>query len=46
VRYGDTLTAIAWKFGVTTWELAQWNKLANPNYIYAGMVLKVCPPLY
>jgi hypothetical protein len=43
VRYGDTLYSIAWKFGVTVWQLTQWNHLANPNFIYAGMVLKVCP---
>lgn len=42
VRYGDTLYAIAWKFGVTTWQLQQWNGIKNPNYIYAGQLLKVC----
>ncbi|MBI4672721.1 MAG: LysM peptidoglycan-binding domain-containing protein [Chloroflexi bacterium] len=43
VRYGDTLYSIGWKFGVTVWQLTQWNHLVNPNYIYAGMVLEVCP---
>lgn len=43
VRYGDTLYSIAWRFGVTVWQLTQWNQLPNPNVIYAGMVLKVCP---
>ncbi len=43
VRYGDTLYSIAWRFGVTTWQLQQWNGIQNPNYIYAGTVLKVCP---
>ena len=42
VRYGDTLYGIAWKFGVTTWQLQQWNGIKNPNYIYAGTLLKVC----
>lgn len=42
VRYGDTLYSIAWKFGVTVWQLTQWNNLTNPNYIYAGSVLRVC----
>ncbi|HZQ05298.1 MAG TPA: LysM peptidoglycan-binding domain-containing protein [Anaerolineae bacterium] len=43
VQYGDNLSAIAWKFHVAVWQLVQWNHLSNPNYIYAGMVLKVCP---
>lgn len=42
IRYGDTLFGIAWKFGVTTWQLQQWNHIPNPNLIYAGMVIKVC----
>jgi hypothetical protein len=42
IRYGDTLYGIAWKFGVTTWQLQQWNHINNPNLIYAGMVIKVC----
>lgn len=44
VRYGDNLYGISWKFGVTIWQLQEWNHIDNPNYIYAGMVLKVCPP--
>lgn len=44
IRYGDTLTGIAWRFGVTTWQLQQWNNIPNPNMIYAGMVIRVCPP--
>lgn len=43
VRFGDTLYSIAWKYGVSVWQLAQWNNLADPNLIYAGMVLRVCP---
>ncbi|TAH52166.1 MAG: LysM peptidoglycan-binding domain-containing protein [Chloroflexota bacterium] len=43
IRYGDTLYSIAWRFGVTTWQLQQWNNIQNPNLIYAGMVIKVCP---
>lgn len=42
IRYGDTLYGIAWKFGVTTWQLQQWNNIPNPNYIYAGMTIRVC----
>jgi len=43
VRYSDTLSNIAWRFGVTVWDLMQWNHLTNPNLIYAGMVLRICP---
>lgn len=42
VQYGDTLAGIAWKFGVTTWQLQQWNNIQNPNAIYAGTLLRVC----
>jgi LysM repeat protein len=41
VRWGDTLYAIAWRFGVGYWELVAANNLANPNWIYAGQVLKI-----
>jgi hypothetical protein len=42
VRYGDTLYSIAWKFGVTVWQLQEWNGIKNPNHIYAGTLIKVC----
>lgn len=42
VRYGDTLYSIAWKFRVTPWQLQQWNNIKNPNYIYAGTLMRVC----
>jgi LysM repeat protein len=41
VRWGDTLTSIAWRFGVRLWDLAAANGLSNPNWIYAGQVLWV-----
>ncbi|RIK24080.1 MAG: hypothetical protein DCC52_12700 [Chloroflexi bacterium] len=37
------LAPTAWRFGVTVWQLMQWNNISNPNLIYAGMVLRVCP---
>ncbi len=44
VRYGDTLSAIAARFGVSTWALARANGIWNPNHIYAGQVLYIpCP---
>jgi putative chitinase len=41
VRYGETLTSIASRYGTTVWKLAQLNNLANPNIIYAGQRLLV-----
>ena len=41
VRYGDTLSGIAWRFGVSTWSIATANNLANPNVIYAGQLLYI-----
>ena len=41
VKSGDTLSAIAAKFGVTMSQLQQWNNISNINLIYVGQVLKV-----
>ena len=41
VRSGDTLGAIAAKFGTTTRVLVQLNGIANPSLIRAGAVLKL-----
>lgn len=41
VRSGDTLSAIARRFGTTVWALASINHIANPNLIFPGQVLKV-----
>jgi LysM repeat protein len=41
VKPGDTLSAIAAKFGTTYQELAKLNGIANPNKIYPGQVLKL-----
>ncbi len=44
VRWGDTLSSIAWRTGVSGWAIAQANGLYNPNYIYAGQSLYIpCP---
>lgn len=42
VRWGDSLSRIAWRYGDTVWGLASRNGIANPNYIRAGQVLYVC----
>ena len=41
VRWGDNLTSIAWRHGVTVWQLQQWNGISNPNRIYAGQTLVI-----
>lgn len=41
VRYGDTLSAIANRYGTSTSTLASINGISNPNWIYPGQVLKL-----
>jgi LysM repeat protein len=41
VRRGDTLSAIARRFGTTAAALARLNGIANPSLIYAGQVLRL-----
>lgn len=41
VQAGDTLSAIAAKYGTTWQALAAKNGLANPNLIYPGQVLSI-----
>ena len=41
VKTGDTLTAIAIKFGITVPALAAANNIANPNLIQVGQVLVI-----
>jgi len=43
VRTGDTLSGIAWRYGTSVWALAQANGIWNPNLIYIGQPLNVCP---
>lgn len=44
VHAGDTLSAIAAKFGLTTAELESWNHIANANLIQVGQVLQLHAP--
>jgi LysM repeat protein len=39
VRYGDTLTAIAIRYGSSVWAIGRANSIYNLNLIYAGQVL-------
>lgn len=41
VRYGDTLSGIANRYGTSTSALASINWISNPNWIYPGQVLKL-----
>ncbi len=41
VRYGDTLSGIAWRYGVSVSTLTRLNRIYNPNFIYAGMRLLI-----
>ena len=39
VQWGDTLSAIAVRYGTTVYAISQANGIVNPNLIYAGQVL-------
>lgn len=41
VRPGDTLSAIAARHGVSAQRLVRLNRLADPNFIYAGQRLRL-----
>lgn len=41
IRYGDTLTGISQKYGVSIEELVELNDIQNPNLIYAGDKLRI-----
>lgn len=40
---GDTLSAIAKRYGTTVPQLCIWNNIANPNVISVGQRLRVSP---
>ena len=41
VQYGDTLSAIAARYGTTVSAICQLNGISNPNYIQVGQVLRL-----
>jgi len=41
VKWGDTLSSIAARYGTTVQAIMYANNLTNPNYIYAGMILYI-----
>ena len=38
---GETLSSIAYRYGVSSWAIASANRLPNPNHIYVGQVLVI-----
>lgn len=44
VRPGDTLSAIARRFGKSRVDLVQWNNITNANHIRAGEELMIRDP--
>jgi len=43
VQQGETLLAIAHRYGVTLWMLVEINEISSPGLIYAGQVLAIPP---
>ncbi|MGL4771941.1 MAG: LysM peptidoglycan-binding domain-containing protein [Clostridium sp.] len=41
VRYGDTLSGIAEKYGTTVDAIASLNGISDPNLIHVGQILKI-----
>lgn len=41
VRYGDTMSSIAARYGTNAWSLAHANGIYNLNWIYAGQQLNI-----
>lgn len=44
VRRGDSLHAIAFRFGLDHRDIAAWNGLDQPDLIHPGQVLRLSPP--
>lgn len=41
VKYGDTLSEIAYRYGTTVADLVELNNIANPNLIYPNQKLRI-----
>ena len=41
IKYGDTLSGIAAKYGTSVSQLCSWNGIKNANKIYAGQKIRV-----
>jgi lipoprotein NlpD len=44
VRSGETLAAIAFRYGRDYRDLARWNNLGDGSLIYPGQVIRLTPP--
>lgn len=44
IVHGDTLSEIAAKFSIPMGRLVAWNRIKNPDLIYAGHALWLVPP--
>lgn len=44
VRSGETLYAIAWRYGKDPGLLARWNGIEDPSRIYPGQVIRLTAP--
>ena len=44
VKWGDTLSSIAWRYHKDYRDLARWNGIAKPYRIYKGQRLRLFPP--
>ena len=44
VRRGETLFAIAWRYGKDPADVARWNQLGNGSLIYPGQLIRLTPP--
>ncbi|HEX9851381.1 MAG TPA: peptidoglycan DD-metalloendopeptidase family protein [Woeseiaceae bacterium] len=44
MRSGETLYAIAWRYGKDPGVLARWNAIDDPSRIYPGQVIRLTPP--
>jgi LysM repeat protein len=44
VRWGENLTRISVRYGVSVYDIAQANRLADPNHIYVGQRLVIPLP--
>jgi len=43
VRSGETLFAIAWRYGKDPRDIAHWNQLGDGSLIYPGQVIRLAP---
>lgn len=44
VRSGDTLYSIAFRYGLDTRNVANWNRISSPYVIYPGQTLRLTAP--